>query len=58
MHHPLRPFSSTVTDVQDLRNHGQSPHAEPHTSAAMAEDLAYLFRREAMEKVHLVGHSM
>lgn len=42
----------------DLRNHGLSPHAEPHTSQAMAEDLAYLFRRQGMDRVHLVGHSM
>lgn len=45
----------------DLRNHGQSPHAAPHTSAAMAEDISLFFRTHRLDKkhsVHLVGHSM
>ncbi|RSH90311.1 hypothetical protein EHS25_001645 [Saitozyma podzolica] len=43
----------------DMRNHGRSPHATPHTPLAMAHDVAaFLARRGLMSGVHLVGHSM
>ncbi|ORX36341.1 Alpha/Beta hydrolase protein [Kockovaella imperatae] len=43
----------------DLRNHGASPHAEPHTYAAMAEDIAHFFRTANLDNgVNLLGHSM
>jgi esterase len=42
----------------DLRNHGQSPHAEPMSYDAMVEDvIAWLDRRGWME-VELMGHSL
>ncbi|WVW79933.1 hypothetical protein I302_101904 [Kwoniella bestiolae CBS 10118] len=43
----------------DLRNHGTSPHAEPHTYSAMAEDLSHFFKKHNLkEGVNLMGHSM
>lgn len=44
--------------VPDLRNHGQSPHAEEMTYAAMAADLEALLKEEDLREVILVGHSM
>ncbi|WVQ73730.1 hypothetical protein IAR50_003310 [Cryptococcus sp. DSM 104548] len=43
----------------DLRNHGQSPHASPHTYAAMAADIHHFFQaRKLTSGVNLLGHSM
>ncbi|WWC68827.1 uncharacterized protein I206_102762 [Kwoniella pini CBS 10737] len=43
----------------DLRNHGTSPHAEPHTYSAMAEDLSHFFKKHNLTSgVNLMGHSM
>lgn len=43
----------------DLRNHGNSPHAEPHTYAAMAADIGAFFDKQGLKSgVNLVGHSM
>ncbi|WWC60096.1 uncharacterized protein I303_102660 [Kwoniella dejecticola CBS 10117] len=43
----------------DLRNHGTSPHAEPHTYKAMAEDLSHFFKTHDLTSgVNLMGHSM
>ncbi|CAK9785126.1 alpha/beta-hydrolase [Cutaneotrichosporon oleaginosum] len=42
----------------DMRNHGRSPHAAPHTYAAMAGDVARFVRDHALRDVHLLGHSM
>lgn len=43
----------------DLRNHGGSPHAEPMTYAAMAEDvLGWLDAQAGAAPVTLLGHSM
>ena len=44
--------------VPDLRNHGDSPHDPVMTYAAMADDLAALLEREAIERAVVVGHSM
>jgi esterase len=44
--------------VPDLRNHGQSPHAEPHDYPAMAADLVALMDRHSIDAATLVGHSM
>jgi esterase len=44
--------------VADLRNHGDSPHAAAMSYSAMADDLAALLEREAVERVIAVGHSM
>ncbi len=42
----------------DLRNHGQSPHAEPMTYAAMVEDVLGWMDAQGLKKVALMGHSM
>ncbi|WRT65498.1 uncharacterized protein IL334_002441 [Kwoniella shivajii] len=43
----------------DLRNHGTSPHAEPHTYSAMAEDISYFLKKHNLTSgVNLMGHSM
>lgn len=44
--------------AQDLRNHGHSPHAEPHTYAAMATDIDAFLRKTELRNVNLLGHSM
>ncbi|KAI8069661.1 Alpha/Beta hydrolase protein [Gongronella butleri] len=48
------------TDVYtlDARNHGDSPHAEPHTYEAMALDLKHWMQEHGMEKPTVIGHSM
>jgi esterase len=42
----------------DLRNHGNSPHAERHTYALMKLDLLEFLDRHDIEKPVLIGHSM
>lgn len=42
----------------DLRNHGQSPHHEDHTFAAMKADLVQFFDTHNIETAALLGHSM
>ncbi|KAL1412217.1 hypothetical protein Q8F55_003228 [Vanrija albida] len=42
----------------DLRNHGRSPHASPHTSQALAADIGAFLQQQSAPRVHLVGHSM
>lgn len=42
----------------DLRNHGDSPHADEWNYDAMVEDLLTLLDSEGLEKVFLMGHSM
>src|SRR5918994_7758188 len=42
----------------DLRNHGQSPHSEIMTYAAMADDLRELLEIEKISECYLVGHSL
>ena len=44
--------------VPDLRNHGQSPHAERHDYPGMAADLVALLDRLELPRSILVGHSM
>lgn len=52
-------FSSTYqVFVPDLRNHGRSFHAAPHSLAAMREDLLQLMGTEGLQEVNLIGHSM
>ncbi|MFQ5603518.1 MAG: alpha/beta fold hydrolase [bacterium] len=43
--------------VPDLRNHGESPHAE-HSIEAMREDLEEFFDELQLDKPFLLGHSM
>jgi pimeloyl-ACP methyl ester carboxylesterase len=42
----------------DLRNHGESPWAEPHDYPALAEDVARLIDRQVGGPAAVVGHSM
>lgn len=42
----------------DQRNHGDSPHSEEWTYAAMVQDLADLMDELDLDKAHLMGHSM
>lgn len=42
----------------DLRNHGQSSHANPHDYTTMATDVIAHIREKAWNDVILVGHSM
>ena len=42
----------------DQRNHGNSPHADEMTYAAMADDLLQLMTHEGIARAHVLGHSM
>ncbi|GJE85563.1 alpha/beta-hydrolase [Phanerochaete sordida] len=42
----------------DLRNHGSSPHAEPMTYLAMAEDVMNFCAQRSLRNITLLGHSM
>ncbi|EIW69069.1 hypothetical protein TREMEDRAFT_31506 [Tremella mesenterica DSM 1558] len=42
----------------DLRNHGASPHVEPHSYSAMALDISQFIQKQNLKKVNLLGHSM
>jgi pimeloyl-ACP methyl ester carboxylesterase len=42
----------------DLRNHGASPHARPHSTASMARDVERALRERSFAPAHLLGHSM
>lgn len=42
----------------DLRNHGRSPHARPHSYAAMLADLDLFYREHDLETAIVIGHSM
>ncbi|TIA85709.1 hypothetical protein E3P99_03910 [Wallemia hederae] len=42
----------------DLRNHGSSPHAEPHDYAHMAADIAAFIDTHQLQNVTLIGHSL
>jgi pimeloyl-ACP methyl ester carboxylesterase len=44
--------------IPDLRNHGQSPHAEMHSYPAMVDDLVEFIEEHAIENPILIGHSM
>lgn len=44
--------------LPDLRNHGDSPWAEPMSYPAMAADVAAMLSAEGFERASLVGHSM
>ncbi|KAI9498886.1 Alpha/Beta hydrolase protein [Zychaea mexicana] len=42
----------------DMRNHGESPHAEEHTYDAMSHDLVSFMEHHKLEQPILLGHSM
>jgi pimeloyl-ACP methyl ester carboxylesterase len=44
--------------LQDLRNHGTSPHAEPMNYTAMAEDVWHFIEQHGLSDVSVIGHSM
>lgn len=44
--------------VLDLRNHGQSPHADTMSYPEMAEDVRQFLDNYDLDRVHLLGHSM
>lgn len=44
--------------VADIRNHGESPHAEDHTYKELASDVSKLIEKLAINQATLLGHSM
>ena len=42
----------------DLRNHGKSPHAEHHSIALMADDVAEFMEQQQIASAYILGHSM
>lgn len=42
----------------DLRNHGNSPHADHMDYRSMAEDVSSFMDRQGLERAALIGHSM
>jgi pimeloyl-ACP methyl ester carboxylesterase len=44
--------------ILDLRNHGQSPHAESMRWVELVEDVAAYFEQAGLQKVILIGHSL
>jgi esterase len=44
--------------VPDLRNHGRSPHAPTHRYTDMCDDLVEYLDCNALDAVHIIGHSM
>lgn len=55
----VRSASQLMLTVKDLRNHGHSPHAIPHTYSAMATDIHAFMEQQGLKSgVNLLGHSM
>jgi len=50
---PTRPIYAL-----DLRNHGASPHATPHTNESMVADVKRFIKKYELEDVTVLGHSM
>ncbi|KAH8691140.1 putative proline iminopeptidase [Talaromyces proteolyticus] len=44
--------------IVDLRNHGDTGHAQEHTYDSLAEDVAGFVRQHRLGKTVLIGHSM
>ena len=44
--------------VQDLRNHGDSPHDTVHNYITMADDVEEFMQDHGLKRVILIGHSM
>ncbi|TEB27085.1 alpha/beta-hydrolase [Coprinellus micaceus] len=53
-----RSLPNTPIYTLDLRNHGSSPHARPHTYQAMAVDVQSFITEKGLQNVSLIGHSM
>ncbi|KAK4987468.1 hypothetical protein LTR66_003934 [Elasticomyces elasticus] len=50
--------SMTHLDIQDLRNHGDSPHDPRHDYTVLAEDVEGFIDEHKLENSTLIGHSM
>lgn len=44
--------------AKDLRNHGDSPHAQRHDYTAMAEDVGAFIEEHKIIEPTIIGHSM
>lgn len=44
--------------LQDLRNHGDSPHNPRHDYIAMSDDIARFIDEHELHDTTLIGHSM
>ena len=44
--------------LQDLRNHGSSPHVEPMNYTVMAKDVLHFLQKHSLSNISLIGHSM
>jgi pimeloyl-ACP methyl ester carboxylesterase len=53
-----QPLSRYAIYSLDLRNHGESPHHENMTFAALAEDIVRFLDSQRLETASLVGHSL
>jgi len=60
MRHHTSSKRAIVTQAisQDLRNHGESPHATRHDYPAMAQDVAEFIEGHGLKDTTLIGHSM
>lgn len=47
-----------LDEVQDLRNHGDSPHNPHHNYVAMSDDVARFIEEHKLKDPSLIGHSM
>lgn len=51
--------NNTKIYLPDLRNHGQSPHQDPHTYPMMTEDIIKFIKDNNIKKpINIIGHSM
>ena len=44
--------------LQDMRNHGDSPHDPRHDYVAMAQDVEEFIDEQGLKEPTLIGHSM
>jgi pimeloyl-ACP methyl ester carboxylesterase len=47
-----------LIELQDLRNHGDSPHTPYHDYLSMADDVAGFIDEHMLKDTTLIGHSM
>lgn len=53
-----RTKADPVPPLQDLRNHGTSPHAKDASYTALAGDVAAFLEEKKLKDITLLGHSM
>ena len=51
-------YVSLIITLQDLRNHGDSPHDPVHNYSAMAADVEEFMQQHDLRLPTLIGHSM